>query len=52
MFRFSNLKFTEKNRNIGTVGALTDYLKSYIQIFVEILFLYLFFFSYLNTVLI
>ena len=42
---FSNLKFTEKNRNIGTVGALTDYLKSYIQIFVEILFfIFIFFF--------
>ena len=42
---FSNLKFTEKNRNIGTVGALTDYLKSYIQIFFEILFfIFIFFF--------
>ncbi len=42
---FSNLKFTEKNRNIGTVGALTDYLRSYIQIFVETLFfIFIFFF--------
>jgi ATP-binding cassette, subfamily B, bacterial PglK len=43
---FSNLKFTEKNRNIGTVGSLTDYLNSCNQILVETLF-FLFIFSFL-----
>jgi len=43
---FSNLKFTEKNRNIGSVGSLTDYLNSCNQILVETLF-FLFIFSFL-----
>ena len=43
---FSNLKFTEKNRNIGLVGSLTDYLNSCNQILVETLF-FLFIFSFL-----
>ena len=42
---FSNLNFTEKNRNIGSVGTLTDYLESCNRILVETLFfLFIFFF--------
>ena len=45
---FLNLKFTEKNRNIGVVGSLTAYLKNCNQIFVEIFFFIFIFFFLLN----
>ena len=45
---FLNLKFSEKNRNIGIVGSLTGYLKICNQIFVEIFFFIFIFFFLLN----
>lgn len=45
---FLNLKFTEKNRNIGIVGSLTSYIKNCNQIFVEIFFFIFMFFFLLN----
>jgi ATP-binding cassette, subfamily B, bacterial PglK len=43
---FSNFQFTEKNRNIGIVPSLTDYIKNCNQILVETLF-FIFIFIFL-----
>ena len=43
---FSNFQFTEKNRNIGIVSSLTDYIKNCNQILVETLF-FIFIFIFL-----